>query len=61
MKKSQYKKKTERKNRKESLKQKEQGEEQRFICREKHRENKSPNAAMTIMTPIAPHTLNKTL
>lgn len=39
MKKSQYKKKTERKNRKESLKQKEQGEEQRFICREKHREN----------------------
>ena len=32
-------KKTERKNRKESLKQKEQGEEQRFICREKHREN----------------------
>ena len=28
-----------KKSRKESLKQKEQGEEQRFICREKHREN----------------------
>ena len=43
MKKSQYKKKQNEKNRKESLKQKEQGEEQRFICREKHRENNCKN------------------